>query len=133
MEVYRGKNSKPRDRIDEESIIYQNGFSAGQEHQKSSPETLIKLAKMGEDITTLKVGQGRVEVKLDNIINIIETHIREETEYRRKQDEYHKEFIETKADKWTEGVLRWTGGVIGVSVIGFIIWFIQNLLDKYII
>jgi hypothetical protein len=112
------KREKTQKRIDEDYLIYQGGFKAGENHQKSSPETISKLTKMSDDITQLKVGQCRIETKVDNIIETLKAHINEESEYRKQQDEFHKEIVDKKANIWVEKVLIWTGTTIGLIILG---------------
>lgn len=119
MEVYRGeKNHIITDQGDADSIIYQKGFSAGQEHTRPSPETLKKLAQMSEDITQLKVTNSRMETKLDNIIDTLKAHIEEESRYRTLQDQQHKEIIDAKADKWVQTFVIGAISTICLAVLG---------------
>jgi len=115
---------------DRDSIIYQKGFSAGTEHSHSSPETIKKISQMSEDITNLKVGQGKIETKIDSLTEMLKSHIAEEGEYRKSQDAYHKEIIEKKAEKWTEKVIIWTGISLGGIGLGLISWFVKTVFNK---
>lgn len=106
---------------DIQDYIFKKGYKAGNEHNTPSPETLIKLAKMGEDITILKVGQGKIEVKLDSIIETLECHIDEESEYRRQQDAFHKQIIDSKADKWVQTAVATLISLICLGVFGVLL------------
>jgi len=122
------KREKTQKRIDEDYLIYQGGFKAGENHQKSSPETISKLTKMSEDITQLKVGQCRIETKVDNIIETLKAHINEEAEYRKQQDEFHKEIMDKKADKTeVDGLLENQKWIVRL-IIGIIVTAVISLV-----
>jgi hypothetical protein len=128
------KRRRPVDETDRESIAYKTGFASGQEHQHSSPDTLIALKKMGDDINNLKISSAEDRIILKNIEKLLTNHIDEEDSYRLKQDAFHKDMYEKKADKkevedlkeiidsktgkWAGNILIWGGGVVGVAILG---------------
>jgi predicted transcriptional regulator len=110
---------------DVQNFIFQKGWKARGEHNTPSPETLKRLSQMSEDITQLKVGQTRIETKVDNIIETLKSHINDESEYRRQQDAFHKEIMEKKANVWVEkaivGVVIFVFTAVGASLLGLIL------------
>jgi hypothetical protein len=125
MEVYRGeKNHVITDQGDADSIIYQKGFSAGQEHSKSSPETLKKLAQMSEDITNLKVATGKIETKIDSLTDLLKAHMLEENENKKS----HEKLMETKADKYIVDDLKDNQKWVIRSIIGMVISAVIGLI-----
>lgn len=125
MDVYTGEKKhniqSPEDR---DSIIYQKGFSAGTEHSRSSPETIKKITQMSEDINNLKLGVQDVSKDVKYLIKSLDDHIKEESEYRKNQDIFHKEIMEKKANVWVEKVLVGVGSVVGVAVLGSLLGLI---------
>lgn len=109
---------------DRDSIIYQKGFSAGTEHSRSSPETLTKIAQMSEDITNLKVGQGKIEIKIDSLTEMLKAHMIEENENKRTQEK----ILETKADKYLVDDLRDNQRWVVRSIIGIVITAVASLI-----
>jgi hypothetical protein len=109
---------------DRDSIIYHKGFSAGTEHSRSSPETLTKIAQMSEDITNLKVGQGKIEIKIDSLTEMLKAHMIEENENKRTQEK----ILETKADKYLVDDLRDNQRWVVRSIIGIVITAVASLI-----
>lgn len=100
MEIHNPPQlNSPKDANDRDFIIYQQGFNSGKEHSHSSPETISSLKKMGDDINNLKIAAAESKITLSNIEKLLTNHINEEVEYRSKQDAFHKEIYDTKADK----------------------------------
>jgi len=109
---------------DRDSIIYQKGFSAGTEHSRSSPETIKKISQMSEDITNLKVGQGKIETKIDSLTEMLKAHMIEENENKKA----HEKILETKADKYLVDDLRDNQRWVVRSIIGIVISAIAGLI-----
>lgn len=105
-----------------------DAFIAGQRsvkpHDKMSDETKQQFIKMGEDITNLKIGVQDVSKDVKYIVKTLEDHIKEESEYRKNQDIFHKEIMEKKANVWVEKVLVGVGSVVGVAVLGSLLGLI---------
>jgi predicted RNase H-like nuclease (RuvC/YqgF family) len=85
--------------VDEKHEIYQQGFSAGQEHMRSAPETV-------KDISLLKENQARMEQKIDNLITTVERMDNNLSEHIKSEDSLHRELQEGKADKEEVSNLR---------------------------
>jgi hypothetical protein len=109
---------------DRDSIIYQKGFCAGTEHSRSSPETIKKISQMSEDITNLKVGQGKIETKIDSLTEMLKAHMIEENENKKA----HEKILETKADKYLVDDLRDNQRWVVRSIIGIVISAIAGLI-----
>ena len=75
-----------------------NAFTAGQrsakKHNSMSEETKLELKKMGEDITNLKLGVQDVSKDVKYLVKTLEDHVKEEGDYRNKQEAFHKDIIE---------------------------------------
>jgi uncharacterized membrane protein (DUF106 family) len=64
-----------------------------------SEETKQQFKIMGEDINKLKIDITEIKGDVKLIVKTLEDHIKEEGEYRKKQDEFHKAIEEGKANK----------------------------------
>ena len=124
MNEHTEKNHNMQIPEDRDSIIYQKGFSAGTEHSRSSPETIKKIAQMSEDITNLKVGQGKIEIKIDSLTEMLKAHMIEENENKRTQEK----ILETKADKYLVDDLRDNQRWVVRSIIGIVITAVASLI-----
>ena len=109
---------------DRDSIIYQKGFKSGTEYTRSSPETLTKIAQMSEDITNLKVGQGKIETKIDSLTEMLKAHMIEEGLNKKE----HEEILKSKADKYLVDDLRDNQRWVVRSIIGIVISTIAGLI-----
>ena len=109
-----------------------DAYIAGQRsaipHDKMSEETKQQFKIMGEDITNLKITSARIETKVDNIIDTLKEHIKEEGEYRKSQDVYHKQIMEQKADKEVVDDLKDNQKWVVRSIIGIVISAIAGLI-----
>lgn len=104
-----------KDEIDNAYIAGQNSAML---HNKMSDETKLQFEKMEKDITDLKIGVTEIKGDVKSILKTLDDHIKDESEYRKAQDLFHKEIMEKKAGIWVEKVLIGAGSVIGVSILG---------------
>ena len=121
---------------DELDNAYTAGLRNTNLHNTMSEETKLQFKTMGEDITNLKIGQTKLEGKMDLLLQIsnrnhqiLTDHVKEEGQYRDKQEKYHTDMMEKKADKESvddlkdnqKWVVRSIIGIVISAVIGFII------------
>jgi hypothetical protein len=116
-----GTEEKVIDQQDRDSIIYHKGFSKGQEHQRSSPETLKKLAQMSEDITNLKVDTGEIRSDVKYLVKSLDAHITEEKSNRESYDKALKEKADKSEVKGIQENLNKVVWIILVAVIGAVL------------
>ena len=116
-----------------------DAFIAGQRnaipHDKMSDETKQQFKLMGEDITNLKIGQTKLDGKMDLLLQIsnsnhqiLSDHVKEECVYRDKQDAYHTEMMKTKADKAIVDDLKDNQKWVVRSIIGIVITAVVGLI-----
>ena len=114
-----------KDQLDD---AYISGQRSGIPHDKMSDETKQQFKIMGEDITNLKITSARIETKVDNIIDTLKEHIKEEGEYRKSQNAYHKLIMEQKADKEVVDDLKDNQKWVVRSIIGIVITAVVGLI-----
>lgn len=116
-----------------------NAYTAGQQsvkpHNTMSEETKFQFNKMGEEITQLKIGQAKLDGKMDLLINIstsnhqiLTDHIKEEGQYRDKQDTYHQNMMEKKADKEAVDELKDNQKWVVRAIIGIVITAVLGVI-----
>lgn len=84
-------------------------------------DTNIKITKMEKDIEFIKETQIKQDVKLDKLIDKIENHIKDETDFL---DQKFKEQEEKFAPKWVEKAAIFVGSTIGGIILGAIMYTI---------
>ena len=113
---------------DELDNAYTAGLRNTNLHNTMSEETKLQFKTMGEDITNLKIGQTKLEGKMDLLLQIsnsnhqiLTDHIKEEGQYRDKQDKYHTDMMDQKADKESVDELKDNQKWVVRSIIGIVI------------
>jgi hypothetical protein len=121
-----------KDPIDRDCILYQNGFKAGQEHSKSSPETIRAIGELREHNTELFGMVKSIHESIHSEFGIIETlkEIKSNTEKELSEIKGH-----TARTNGRVGALEnWKAGlVVGFSILMFavpsITWYFINKFD----
>jgi uncharacterized coiled-coil DUF342 family protein len=121
-----------KDQLDDAFIAGQRSANS---HDKMSDETKQQFKIMGEDITNLKIGQTKLDGKMDLLLQIsnsnhqiLTDHIKEEGQYRDKQDKYHTDMMEKKADKEAVDDLKDNQKWVIRSIIGIVISAVLGLI-----
>ena len=120
---------------DELDNAYTAGLRNTNLHNTMSEETKLQFKTMGEDITNLKIGQTKLEGKMDLLLQIsnsnhqiLTDHVKEEGQYRDKQDKYHTDMMDQKADKESVDELKDNQKWVVRSIIGIVISAVLGLI-----
>lgn len=112
-----------KDKVDRETVLYQNGFNAGVEHQQPSRQTIQLIDGLKTEISNFKIF-------MDNITQMLNETRQEMKNGFFQNSVEHKEILEKKADKEVVDEIRADIRKVVWIILGGVIVAVLSLVVK---